>query len=183
MTFSVNDSPFAGRDGKFVTSRHLRERLFKEKETDVSLKVENTDSTESFKVSGRGELHLSVLIENLRREGYEFQVSKPEVMFKEIDGKRNEPIEIATIDVDQEYTGSIIEKLGRRKGELIDMTPTSSGYTRMIFRIPARGLIGYRTEFLTDTKGTGILNSEFEEYAPYKGDIAVSYTHLRAHET
>ncbi|MFO3716663.1 MULTISPECIES: translational GTPase TypA [Anaerococcus] len=171
MTFSVNDSPFAGRDGKFVTSRHLRERLFKEKETDVSLKVENTDSTESFKVSGRGELHLSVLIENLRREGYEFQVSKPEVMFKEIDGKRNEPIEIATIDVDQEYTGSVIEKLGRRKGELIDMTPTSSGYTRMVFRIPARGLIGYRTEFLTDTKGTGILNSEFEEYAPYKGDI------------
>ena len=117
------------------------------------------------------EVHLSVLIENLRREGYEFQVSKPEVMFKEIDGKRNEPIEIATIDVDQEYTGSVIEKLGRRKGELIDMTPTSSGYTRMIFRIPARGLIGYRTEFLTDTKGTGILNSEFEEYAPYKGDI------------
>ena len=171
MTFSVNDSPFAGRDGKFVTSRHLRERLFKEKETDVSLKVENTDSTESFKVSGRGELHLSVLIENLRREGYEFQVSKPEVMFKEIDGKRNEPIEIAIIDVDQEYTGSVIEKLGRRKGELIDMTPTSSGYTRMTFRIPARGLIGYRTEFLTDTKGTGILNSEFEEYAPYKGDI------------
>mgnify|MGYP001661287452 FL=1 len=171
MTFSVNDSPFAGRDGKYVTSRHIRDRLFKEKETDVSLKVENTDSTESFKVSGRGELHLSVLIENLRREGYEFQVSKPEVMYKDIDGKKNEPIEIATIDVDQEYTGSVIEKLGRRKGELIDMTPTSSGYTRMIFRIPARGLIGYRTEFLTDTKGTGILNSEFEGYAPYKGEI------------
>ena len=171
MTFSVNDSPFAGRDGKYVTSRHLRDRLFKEKETDVSLKVENTDSTESFKVSGRGELHLSVLVENLRREGYEFQVSKPEVMFKEENGKKLEPIEIATIDVDQEYTGSVIEKLGRRKGELIDMTPTSSGYTRMIFRIPARGLIGYRTEFLTDTKGTGILNSEFEEYSQYKGDI------------
>ena len=171
MTFSVNDSPFAGRDGKYITSRHLRDRLFKEKQTDVSLRVENTDSTESFKVSGRGELHLSVLIENLRRESYEFQVSKPEVMYKEIDGKKNEPIEIATIDVDQEYTGSVIEKLGRRKGELIDMTPTSSGYTRLIFRIPARGLIGYRTEFMTDTKGTGILNSEFEGYAPFKGEI------------
>ena len=171
MTFSVNDSPFAGRDGEYVTSRHLRDRLMTEAEKDVSLKVEGTSSTESFKVSGRGELHLSVLIENLRREGFEFQVSKPEVMFKEVDGKRHEPIEIATIDVDQEYTGSVIEKLGRRKGELIDMTPTSSGYTRMIFRIPARGLIGYRTEFLTDTKGTGILNSEFETYAPYKGDI------------
>lgn len=145
--------------------------MFKEKETDVSLRVENTDSTESFRVSGRGELHLSVLIENLRREGYEFQVSKPEVMFKDIDGKKHEPIELATIDVDQEYTGSVIDKLGRRKGELVDMSPTSSGYTRMIFRIPARGLIGYRTEFLTDTKGTGILNSEFEEYAPYKGDM------------
>ena len=171
MTFSVNDSPFAGRDGKYVTSRHIRDRLFTEKEKDVSLRVEATDTTESFKVSGRGELHLSVLIENLRREGYEFQVSKPEVMYREIDGKKHEPIELATIDVDQEYTGSIIEKLGRRKGELVDMSPTSSGYTRMIFRIPARGLIGYRTEFLTDTKGTGILNSEFEGYAPYKGDI------------
>ncbi|MDU2558649.1 MAG: translational GTPase TypA [Anaerococcus prevotii] len=172
MTFSVNDSPFAGRDGKYVTSRHIRDRLLKEKETDVSLRVEATDTTEAFKVSGRGELHLSVLIENLRREGYEFQVSKPEVMFKEDEnGKRTEPIEIATIDVDQEYSGSIIEKLGRRKGEMIDMKPSSSGYNRLVFRIPARGLIGYRTEFMTDTKGTGILNSEFEGYDRYKGDM------------
>lgn len=173
MTFSVNNSPFAGRDGDYVTSRHIRDRLFKEKETDVSLRVEPTDSTESFKVSGRGELHLSVLIENLRREGYEFQVSKPEVMFKKDEnGKKLEPIEIATIDVDQEYTGAIIEKLGLRKGELIDMAPNSSGYTRMVFKIPARGLIGYRQEFLTDTKGTGVLNTEFDSYERYKGDIA-----------
>ena len=173
MTFSVNNSPFAGRDGDYVTSRHLRDRLFKEKETDVSLRVETTDSTEAFKVSGRGELHLSVLIENLRREGYEFQVSKPEVMFKKDEnGKILEPMELATIDVDQEYTGSIIEKLGLRKGELMDMAPNSSGYTRMVFKIPARGLIGYRQEFLTDTKGTGILNTEFDSYEIYKGDIA-----------
>ena len=172
MTFSVNDSPFAGRDGKYVTSRHIRDRLYKESETDVSLRVEATDTTEAFKVSGRGELHLSVLIENLRREGYEFQVSKPEVMFKtDENGKKLEPIEIATIDVDQEYTGSVIEKLGRRKGEMIDMHPSSSGYTRLIFRIPARGLIGYRSEFMTDTKGTGILNTEFEGYDNYKGDL------------
>nr|WP_072536487.1 translational GTPase TypA [Anaerococcus mediterraneensis] len=172
MTFSVNDSPFAGRDGKYVTSRHIRDRLFKEAETDVSLRVENTDTTEAFKVSGRGELHLSVLIENLRREGYEFQVSKPEVMYKEDEnGKKLEPIEIATIDVDEAYTGSIIEKLGRRKGEMIDMHPSASGYSRLVFRIPARGLIGYRTEFMTDTKGTGILNTEFEGYDRYKGDL------------
>ena len=172
MTFSVNDSPFAGRDGKYVTSRHIRDRLYKEAKTDVSLRVEPTDTTEAFKVSGRGELHLSVLIENLRREGYEFQVSKPEVMFKtDENGKKLEPIELATIDVDQEYTGSIIEKLGRRKGEMIDMHPSASGYTRLIFRIPARGLIGYRTEFMTDTKGTGILNTEFEGYDRYKGDL------------
>ena len=173
MTFSVNNSPFAGRDGDYVTSRHLRDRLFKEKETDVSLRVETTDSTEAFKVSGRGELHLSVLIENLRREGYEFQVSKPEVMFKKDENEKIlEPMELATIDVDQEYTGSIIEKLGLRKGELMDMAPNSSGYTRMVFKIPARGLIGYRQEFLTDTKGTGILNTEFDSYERYKGDIA-----------
>ena len=173
MTFSVNNSPFAGRDGDYLTSRHLRDRLYKEKETDVSLRVEATDSTESFKVSGRGELHLSVLIENLRREGYEFQVSKPEVMFKKDEnGKTLEPMELATIDVDQEYTGSIIEKLGLRKGELLNMAPNSAGYTRMEFKIPARGLIGYRQEFLTDTKGTGILNTEFEGYERYKGDIA-----------
>lgn len=172
MTFSVNDSPFAGRDGKYVTSRHIRDRLYKESETDVSLRVEPTDTTEAFKVSGRGELHLSVLIENLRREGYEFQVSKPEVMFKtDENSKKLEPIELATIDVDQEYTGSVIEKLGRRKGEMIDMHPSNSGYTRLVFRIPARGLIGYRTEFMTDTKGTGILNTEFEGYDRYKGDL------------
>ena len=172
MTFSVNDSPFAGRDGKYVTSRHLRDRLLKEAETDVSLRVESTNTTEAFKVSGRGERHLSVLIENLRREGYEFQVSKPEVMYKtDENGKKLEPIEIATVDVDEVYTGSIIDKLGRRKGEMIDMHPSSSGYTRLVFRIPARGLIGYRTEFMTDTKGTGILNTEFEGYDRYKGDL------------
>lgn len=171
MTFSVNNSPFAGREGEFVTSRQLRSRLYRELETDVSLKVEDTDSTDAFKVSGRGELHLSVLIENLRREGYEFQVSKPEVLFKEIDGKRHEPMEKVTIDVGQESIGSIIEKLGRRKGELLTMQEPSGGYSRLVFRIPARGLIGYRQEFMTDTKGNGIMNSEFENYAPYKGDI------------
>ncbi|MCI5840226.1 MAG: translational GTPase TypA [Peptoniphilaceae bacterium] len=171
MTFSVNDSPFAGRDGKYVTSRHIRDRLYREIETDVSLRVEDTDTTEAFKVSGRGELHLSVLIENLRREDYEFQVSKPQVLYKKDEnGKLLEPMEQVTIDVDQEYVGSVIEKLGRRKGEMTDMTP-SKGFTRLVFKIPARGLIGYRTEFLTDTKGSGIMNSEFFGYEKYKGDI------------
>ncbi len=171
MTFSVNDSPFAGREGDYVTSRQLRTRLYRELETDVSLKVEDTESTDAFKVSGRGELHLSVLIENLRREGYEFQVSKPEVLYKIVDGKRYEPMEKVTIDVNQEFIGSIIEKLGRRKGELLTMQEPDGGYSRLVFRIPARGLIGYRQEFITDTKGNGIMNSQFENYAPYKGDI------------
>lgn len=172
MTFSVNDSPFAGRDGTYVTSRHLRDRLMKEKQQDVSLRVETTETTEAFKVSGRGELHLSVLIENLRREGYEFQVSKPEVLFKTDErGKKLEPMEIATIDVDPAFSGSVIEKLGRRKGELVEMEPSDGGYTRLKFKIPARGLIGYRQEFLTDTKGSGILNSEFLAYEPFKGEI------------
>ncbi|MDO5301875.1 MAG: translational GTPase TypA [Tissierellia bacterium] len=171
MTFSVNNSPFAGREGEFVTSRQIRSRLYRELETDVSLRVEDTDTTDAFKVSGRGELHLSVLIENLRREGYEFQVSKPEVLFKEVDGKRLEPMEEVTIDVNQEFIGAIIEKLGRRKGELVTMREPDGGYTRLIFKIPARGLVGYRSEFMTDTKGNGIMNSEFEGYAPFKGEI------------
>lgn len=171
MTFAVNNSPFAGREGDYVTSRQIRNRLYRELETDVSLKVEDTDSTDAFKVSGRGELHLSVLIENLRREGFEFQVSKPEVLFREVDSKRQEPMEKVTIDVNQEFVGAIIEKLGRRKGELLTMQEPSGGYSRLVFRIPARGLIGYRQEFITDTKGNGIMNSEFEGYAPYKGDI------------
>lgn len=171
INFSVNDSPFAGRVGKFLTSRQIRQRLYRELQTDVSLRVEDTDTTDSFKVSGRGELHLSVLIENMRREGYEFQVSKPQVLFKEIDGKKYEPIERVTIDVSSEFVGPIIEKLGRRKGELVTMQEPQGGYQRLEFLIPARGLIGYRTEFLTDTRGNGILNSSFEEYAPYKGEI------------
>lgn len=171
MNFSVNNSPFAGREGKFVTSRQLRTRLFRELQTDVSLRVEETNSTDIFKVSGRGELHLSVLIENMRREGYEFQVSKPHVLFKEIDGKKNEPMERVTIDVSNDFVGSVIEKLGRRKGELVTMQEPSGGYARLEFRIPARGLIGYRSEFLTDTKGEGILNSVFDTYEPYKGEI------------
>lgn len=171
MTFSVNDSPFAGQEGKFVTSRHLRDRLMRELNTDVSLRVEDTDVAEAFKVSGRGELHLSILIETMRREGYEFQVSRPEVLYKDIDGKRCEPMELATIDVPEEYVGSVIEKLGSRKGEMINMQPSQSGYTRIEFNIPARGLIGYRNEFLTDTRGNGIINTIFNGYEPYKGEI------------
>ncbi len=172
MTFSVNDSPFAGREGKFVTSRQIRNRLYKELQTDVSLRVEDTDVTDSFKVSGRGELHLSVLIETMRREGYEFQVSKPEVLYKYESGKRLEPMEKVTIDVSNEYVGSVIEKLGQRKGELVSMTEANGGYARLEFSVPARGLIGYRQEFMTDTKGNGILNTVFDGYAPpYKGDI------------
>ena len=171
MNFSVNDSPFAGTEGKFVTSRHIRERLYKELNTDVSLRVEDTDTPECLRVSGRGELHLSILIETLRREGFEFQVSKPEVLFHEKAGKKLEPMEQVTIDVPEEFVGNVIEKLGARKGEMMNMSPSKGGYTRLEFIIPARGLIGYRNEFLTDTKGNGIMNSIFDSYQPYKGEI------------
>lgn len=172
MQFIVNDSPFAGQEGKYVTSRHLRDRLFRELNTDVSLRVEESENTDSFKVSGRGELHLSVLIENMRREGYEFAVSKAEVLYKkDADGKLLEPMETAYVDVPEEFTGTVIEKLSQRKGELRNMGTASGGYTRLEFSIPSRGLIGYRGEFLTDTKGNGIMNTSFDGYAPYKGDI------------
>ena len=172
MQFIVNDSPFAGREGKFVTSRHLRDRLLRELNTDVSLRVEETENADSFKVSGRGELHLSVLIENMRREGYEFAVSKAEVLYHtDENGKKLEPMELAYVDVPEEFTGTVIDKLSQRKGELQNMGVSSGGYTRLEFLIPARGLIGYRGEFMTDTKGNGILNTSFNGYAPYKGDI------------
>ena len=176
MNFLVNNSPFAGREGTFVTSRHIRDRLYKEVETNVSMRVEDTDSPDTLKVSGRGELHLSVLIETMRRQGYEFQVSRPKVIYKEIEGRLCEPIEFLTVDVPEEFVGTVIEKLGTRKGEMVNMRPTSDNFTRLEFRIPARGLIGYRGEFLTDTRGNGIMNSVFDGYEPYKGDIS-SRTH------
>ena len=172
MHFMVNDSPLAGQEGKYVTSRHLRDRLFKELNTDVSLRVEETDTTEAFKVSGRGELHLSVLIENMRREGYEFAVSKAEVLYKtDENGKKLEPMELCYVDVPEEFSGTVIEKLSLRKGELKNMGMASGGYSRLEFSIPSRGLIGYRGEFMTDTKGNGIMNTIFDGYGPYKGDI------------
>ena len=173
MNFIVNDSPFAGTEGKFVTSRHLRDRLYRELNTDVSLRVEDTSTTEAFKVSGRGELHLSVLIENMRREGFEFAVSKPEVLYKEDEkGGTLEPVEQAIIDVPDEFSGAVISKLSERKGELRNMTTNASGTTRLEFIIPSRGLIGYRGEFLTDTKGNGVINTIFEGYVPFKGEIS-----------
>ena len=171
MNFIVNDSPFAGREGKFVTSRNLRDRLFKEVETNVSMRVEETDSTDTFKVSGRGELHLSILIETMRRQGYEFQVSRPEVIYKTINGQRCEPMELLIVEVPEQYVGAVIEKLGSRKGELENMGSRDGGATHLEFKIPSRGLIGYRSEFMTDTNGNGIMNQLFAGYEPYKGDI------------
>jgi len=172
MYFMVNDSPLAGQEGKYITSRHIRDRLFRELNTDVSLRVEETDSTDSFKVSGRGELHLSVLIENMRREGFEFSVSKAEVIFKrDKNGKLLEPMETVYIDVPEEYSGVVIEKLSIRKGELVNMGKANDGYSKLEFNMPSRGLIGYRGDFMTDTKGNGIMNTQFNDYGPYKGDI------------
>lgn len=172
MTFSVNDGPFAGQEGQFVTSRHLRDRLFKELDRNVSLRVKETDRAESFEVSGRGELHLSVLIETMRREGFELLVSRPKVIFKEENGQKLEPMERLVVSVPEEFLGNVIEKLGKRKGEMLSMEPTGDGHTKVEFKIPARGLIGYRTEFMTDTKGNGTMNSVFEGYEEYKGDIS-----------
>ncbi len=171
MNFLVNNSPFAGQDGKYVTSRNLRDRLFKEVETNVAMRVEETDSTDTFKVSGRGELHLSILIEQMRRQGYEFQVSPPTVIYKEKDGKKLEPMELLMIEVPDSYVGAVMEKIGARKAELLNMGSRESGTTHMEFKIPARGLMGYRSEFLTDTNGNGIMNHVFDSYEPYKGDI------------
>ncbi len=184
MNFMVNNSPFAGREGKFVTSRNVRERLFKEIETNVSMRVEETDSADTFKVSGRGELHLSILIETMRREGFEFQVSKPQVIMKEIDGKLCEPIEILSVEIPENYVGTVMEKIGARKAELINMSPKEGGMTLLEFRVPSRGIIGYRSEFLTDTNGKGIINQIFDCYEPYKGEIIQRHHgSLVAHET
>ena len=172
MLFMVNNSPFAGKEGKFVTSRHIRARLFKEVETNVSMRVEETDSADCFKVYGRGELHLSILIEEMRREGYEFQVSRPKVIFKEIDGVKCEPIEYLVVEVPDAYVGSVMNKLGARKAELINMTPDNQGGTKLEFKIPSRALFGYRSELLTDTKGFGVMSSVLDSYEPYKGDVA-----------
>ena len=171
MTFSVNNGPLAGREGEFVTSRHIRDRLFKELERNVSLRVRETDSADSFEVCGRGELHLSVLIETMRREGFELLVSRPKVIMKEINGVKCEPMELLVVNVPDESIGTVIEKLGRRKAEMVNMEPAEIGHTKIEFKIPARGLIGYRTEFLTDTKGSGTMNSVFDSYEPYKGDV------------
>ncbi|WP_297405915.1 translational GTPase TypA [uncultured Cetobacterium sp.] len=171
MTFMVNDSPFVGKDGKFITSRHIWDRLQKELQTNVSMRVEATESADAFVVKGRGELQLSILLENMRREGFEIQVSKPRVLFKDIDGQKYEPIELAMVDVDEAFVGVVIEKMGIRKGEMITMNPGTDGYTRLEFKVPARGLIGFRNEFLTDTKGTGILNHSFYDFELYRGPI------------
>ncbi len=184
MNFLVNNSPFAGREGKFVTSRNLRDRLFKEVETNVAMRVEETESADTFRVSGRGELHLSILIEQMRRQGYEFQVSRPTVIYKKIDGVMCEPIEYLIIEVPEDYVGAVMEKLGSRKAELVDMGTRDGGTTHIEYRIPARGLMGYRSEFLTDTNGNGIMNHVFDSYEPYKGDIVSRHQgSLVAHET
>ena len=184
MNFMVNDSPFAGKEGKFVTSRNIRDRLFKEVQTNVSMRVEETDSADTFKVSGRGELHLSILIETMRRQGYELQVSRPKVITKMIDGKLYEPMELLIVEVPGQYVGVVIEKLGSRKAELENMGARDGGTTHLEFKVPARGLIGYRTDFLTDTNGNGIMNQLFAGYEPYKGDISGrEHGSIVAHET